>query len=286
MALKKNLIFLSAAIIWISCNKSNNTSTPPVVNTLVKTFSVYYTQSHTKNVTMFSYQQTDLLASLREYGLDTINGIASEDSLSLSFKVTDASTPPASLDATYSDFQTPPAVNSYQHLLTYDGQNRLVLDSVTSSTNNNNTFIRGFYDALGNTTLQWFYPDASVSSGYALNQIDTLFIPAGDIQTEINYSVNQGAQNYNYINTATYSSTVNPLYNQAISKTLGCMLVFSQLGDYISNHLPTQVTRQQLGSATTTVDYVWTTDGTGKVVSGTGSDHTTSQVVEIYNFTY
>jgi hypothetical protein len=284
--MKKNLILLLSSIIWVSCSKPNDTPAPPVVNSLVKSFSVSYPQSHIKNVTIFTYQQTDLLGNIREYGYDTTNNIAAQDSISISFKLTDASTPPGSYDVTYSDFQTPPAINTYHHLLTYDVQNRVIVDSVATSTNNNNTVIHGLYDGSGNTTIQWFYPDASVSSGYSVNQIDTLFIPSANLQTEINYSVNQGIENFNYLFTRTYSSNINPLYNSLISKSVGCILVFSQLGDYVSKNLPTQSSSQQLGSSGSSVDYVWTTDSSGKVVSGIGTDHTSNLVVEEYNFTY
>jgi hypothetical protein len=270
----------------LSCTKSNNTAPPPAANNLLKSFTLYYPQNHIKKLTRFSYQQNTLLANIREYDYDTINGISTQDSISISFKLTDSATPPASYDVVYADFQTPPAINTYHHLLSYDANKRVTVDSVATSSTGSNNVLHVFYDSIGNTHLQWLYPDPAAPGGYSLFQVDTLFVLSGNLASEINFTINQGIRYFNYANTHTYSGDVNPLYNTFLSNSVGCILLFGQLGDYISMNLPSQTLSQPSGSAETKVSYTWVTDGSGRVVSGTGEYNNTTQIVQIYSFSY
>jgi hypothetical protein len=284
----KNYIILSAVLFTIfSCNKTNSPVPPvtPAGDSLLKSFSMYSPQAHAKLIETFSYNGSSQLAGIHGYSYDTSSGTPSIDSAFISFAMTDTVTPPAAYDLAFHNDGDNPADVKEHHLVFYDNQKRVIRDSIASSSRNLYLVQHYIYDDLGNTTIQWLYPDAVAPGGYTINQVDTMFIQGDNIFTDILYSAVDGS--FYHLFTSSYSTHINPLYNPSLSNSLGCLLVFNNIGgDYRSINLPDQHTDQENGSPSITLNYVWTTDSAGRVVQGIGTDNSSGLTGLIYNFTY
>jgi hypothetical protein len=273
------------SISFFSCNKSNALNpTPLFQDSLPKIFSVYLPQIHTKLVEMFSYNNQTQLVSIQAYNYDSSGGAPVTDSFSVSFTFTSIGQPPASYDEIFHIQGDPPAGQTEHHLLSYDSQNRVTADSITATTTNSFSTQDVQYDNRGNTTIQWLFGDPQKPGSYVVNQIDTMNVQNETILTDINYSVPDGT--LNHIFTRSYSTHVNPLYNTSLANSLGCLMVFNNLMDFRSKYLPTQFMDQEGANPAASINYLWTTDATGSVVKGVGTDNSVGSVQQVYTFTY
>ena len=285
----KNLICAGlialTTITFVSCNKTNSPApTPAVQDSLPKSFSIYYPQAHTKGVEIFGYDAQARLATIHAYSYDSSGAAPVIDSFLISLNLTAAIDPPSAFDAVYHFQGDAPAGESEHHVLFYDAQSRVTIDSITAGTTGSFAVQHYQYDNTGNTTIEWLFGDPQTPGSYSVSQIDTMFIQNESILTDINYSVSTGT--FNHLFTRSYSVHVNPLYNSSLAKSLGCLMVFNNLFDFRSQYLPTQFTDQEDGLPTFTINYLWTTDATGSVVKGVGTDAGDGSIRQIYNFTY
>jgi hypothetical protein len=296
--MKQILVFSFGLVTFWSCNKTSSL-TPPAPSgqdSLLKSFSLYYPQNHTKSVEIFGYDQTTRLSSIHGYSYDTSGGAPVLDSFLISFTMADTTMPPTSYDIVYHITGAPPAGNADHHVLLYDSQKRVTLDSIASSNVNDQSTQHYIYDGGGNTTIQWLFPDPNAAGGYSINQIDTMLIQNNHISSDLNYTVSNGddgmghyviiAEDLTRLYTRTYSADINPLYNSSLSNSLGCLMAFNGVGDYRSSNLPEQFTDQEAGSPSITLNYVWMTNTSGKVTQGTGVDAGSGLPVEVYGFSY
>jgi hypothetical protein len=284
----KNLIIPAVVLFTLfSCNKSSspNPSVIPVQDSLLKSYTLYNPRLHAKLVEIFTYDQASQLAGLSGYSYDSSGGAPIIDSSIISFILTDVSTPPASYDIHFHNDGDAPAGEVEHHALFYDNLNRVIQDSIVTSNVDFYSTQHFIYDDYGNTTLQWLFSNNSGAPGsYSVNQIDTMYIQSDNILTDILYSA-VSVDIYRLF-TRTYSTNINPLYNAALSNSLGCLLVFNNAGDYRSKNLPGQYIDQESGSPSVTINYLWTIDASGRVVQGVGTDGNTGMPEQIYNFTY
>jgi hypothetical protein len=285
----KNLIlpaiFTTLTLLFLSCNKNNSTpDTPPVQDSLPKIFSISLPQSHEKIVEMFVYDKQSQLASIQAYSFDSSGTSPVIDSFLVSFSVTTNSQPPLAYDETYHFQGDPAAGETEHHILTYDPQNRVTIDSISAATTNNFSSQHYQYDNLGNTSVQWFFGDPMTPGSYTVSQIDTMNVQNESIATDVNYSVTDGTRNHLF--TRSYSTHINPLYNTALANSLGCLMVFNNFLDFRSKYLPSRFIDQEDSSPIVTTNYLWTTDATGSVVKGVGSDASSGTVLQIYTFVY
>jgi hypothetical protein len=285
----KNLLLPSCmsllAMSFFSCNKTNSPNpTPSIQDSLPKTFSLYLPQKHAKAVEIFGYNTQTRLTTIHAYSYDSSAGTPVIDSFSVSFTLTSASEPPSAYDEIYHFQGDPPSGESEHHALFYDNQMRVTIDSITVSTANNFAVQHYQYDNNGNTTVQWLFGDPQTPGSYTVSQIDTMLIQNENILTDINYTTSDGTLNHLF--TRSYSAHINPFYNAALANSLGCLMVFNNFFDYRSKNLPTQYTDQEEGIPTVTLDYLWTTDATGSVVKGVGTDAADGSVQQIYTYTY
>jgi hypothetical protein len=289
--MKIAVILSLVSIAFFSCSKSDSPTPPvpappvpvptvPAPDTLLKSYSVYYPQLKNKLVEIFTYNANSAIVTLRGYTHDSSGGPALPDSVLISFAQTTANIPPASYDVSY---YSSGAVNTDHHQLFYDNQNRAVRDSITSSSVGDQSTQHIFYDGV-NETIQWLFPDAAAPGGYSVSQIDTISIQNNNISSDINYTVSGGVENF--IRLKTYQSSVkdNPLYSDLLSTSLGSLMVFNNLGDYRSKNLPSQST-SDAGGSQITLNYVWTTDASGRVIHGIGTDGN-GLIQEIYDYSY
>jgi hypothetical protein len=285
----KNLIHPAMIMVIIvavsSCNKNNSApSEPSVQDSLPKIFSVYLPPVHTKIVEMFTWDKQSRLASIQAYSYDSSGGSPVLDSFLVSFTLTTNNQPPASYDEIFHLQGDAAAGESEHHLLSYDPQSRVIIDSISAATSNNFSSQHFQYDAQGNTTIQWLFGDPQTPGSYSVNQIDTMNIQNESIVTDVNYTVPDGTLNHLF--KRSYSTHINPMYNTALANSLGCLMVFNNFMDFRSKYLPSKFTDQENSNPAITSNYLWTTDATGSVVKGVGSDASGSTVLEIYSFVY
>jgi hypothetical protein len=280
------LFFISLlALVFFSCTKTSTPNLGPAFqDSLPNSFSLYLPQLHSKGVEMFGYDAQTQLATINAYSYDTSSGTPAIDSFFVSFTLGSVGVPPSAFDEIYHFQGDPPAGESEHHVLFYDTQNRVILDSITASTTSNFAVQHYLYDINGNTTVQWLFGDPQTPGSYAISQIDTMFIQSENILTDINYSFTDGTLNHLF--TRNYSSHVNPLYNPALANSLGCLLVFNNFFDFRSKNLPTQFTDQENGSPIVTINYLWSTDATGSVIKGVGTNAADGTILQIYSYTY
>jgi hypothetical protein len=280
------IFFLSLlSVVFFSCTKTSSPNLGPAIqDSLPNTFSLYLPQHRTKAVEIFGYEAQTQLATINAYSYDTSSGSPVIDSFSVSFTLGTAGAPPSAYDEIYHFQGDPPAGESEHHMLVYDTQNRVIMDSITVSTISSFTVQHYLYDNNGNTTVQWLFGDPQTPGSYVINQIDTMYVQNENILTDINYTVTDGTLNHLF--TRNYSAHINPLYNSALANSLGCLMVFNNLLDFRSKNLPTQYIDQEYGSPTITINYLWSVDATGSVTKGVGTSAADGSIQQIYNFTY
>jgi hypothetical protein len=274
------LLFL-LTMTFFSCSKTASNPGQPMLETNPTSFSIYLPQTHTKSVEVFGYNSKAQLETINIYDYDSSSGSPIIDSIVVSFNLTQGIYPAPGYNVRY-HYQGDPVVGETNyHELFYDAQSRVTIDSVTISNINGFPVQHYLYDNKGNTTVQWL---TQIPNNYIINEIDTMFIQNDNIMTDINYTMTTGTLDHLF--TRSYSTHINPLYNNTLANSLGCLMVVNNFFDFRSNYLPTQFIGQENGSPTITINYLWTTDATGSVVSGVGTDAGNGSVREIYNYSY
>ena len=281
--MKNLIIFAFISTTLFSCTKSSTPQPPTEQDFLLKSFSVSSPVDHTKTVEVFSYDQNSQLASLHIYSYDSSQQSPETDSVLIRFTQADAVTPPDVYDISFYYQGNPTPAESDHHLLFYDNQNRVILDSISVSTSVF-TSMHFIYDGNGNTSIQSLIGDPQTPGSYAMNQIDTMFIPGDNLLTDIGYGTVGG--DFIHLVTRTFSNAVNPIYNDLLSKSLGSLLSFNSLIDFRSKNLPDQFTNQEANFPTVTLNFVWTADSAGRVIQGIGTDANSGLVGQLYNFYY
>ncbi len=278
------ILLLILTITFLSCSKTASNTGPPIQETNPNSFSIYLPQTHSKTVEVFGYNSKAQLETINIYGYDSSSGSPIIDSIIVSFNSTQGIYPPPGYNVRYHYLGDPLNGESNYHELFYDAQTRVTIDSVTISGINGFPVQHYLYDNSGNTTVQWLIGYPQIPSNYIINETDTMFIQNDNIITDINYATTTSTLNRLF--TRSYSTHINPLYNKTLANSLGCLMVFNNYFDFRSNYLPAQFVDQGNGIPTITINYLWTTDATGSVVSGVGTDAGNGSVREIYNYSY
>ena len=144
--------------------------------------------------------------------------------------------------------------------------------------------------------VNWLFPDQYITGLYSISQIDTMFLTTANVTKKMDYSVGYGFDsigNYvivqvdsNELNAYSYGTLANPLYQPALSNSLGATLRFNNEGDFISKNLASQWTDYVITGPPTTLSFTWTTNAAGKVTGGIGKNISTGNTEEILTFTY
>jgi hypothetical protein len=280
----KNIILASLILTTLfSCTKSD-TPPPPKDDSLLKSIVVYSPILHTKNVISFDYDENSQIATLRNYDYDSSVSPATLDSTTLSFTQTSAGSFPDSYDISF--FNTNPSSSQTEHhWLAYDLQNRVSRDSVGINNTSNYSTMHFTYDDMGNTTIEQLGGDPQTPGSYTnLFQIDTMNIQENNLFTDVGYTgVGTGLIHYISRN---FSTDNNPVYNESWSNSLGSLLTYNSLFDFRSKNLPSYASFQDDSFNTIALNFVWTSDAAGRVISGIGTDTNTGLVGEIYTYNY
>jgi hypothetical protein len=153
-----------------------------------------------------------------------------------------------------------PAAMMEKHELTYDGQNRVLLDSMTE----NNT--SGY-----NPTGAHFIYSSNLVLVNIFNQGDADYSRQDSILFDNNGNWIYRSEYYfsgtvwskeNSFSVAADTKYAHPFYNAALSKSLGAFAIYSNISDLYSKNLTT---------SPDLLPITWVTDNQGRVVSGTNA---------------
>ena len=278
------LLFVSA------CTKSDPNPPPPPDPGIQGSYTVYNPGNHVKKVQYFEYDASNQLAAVHGYTYDTsdvsngVDGIV--DSFTLRISLSGTTAPPPSYDIVYQFHYSEPGGTSEHHLLEYDGQNRVIRDSISDGTNNTNqTSYHIRYGPDGNPWCDNLYWNSMVSDSAIVSSLDTLVIENENVgyRLFIHY-VNYDSWVYNYIS----SDYPNPLYSEPFAKSMALTLVIHNFSDFRSKNLPHRADIILQNYTPTTLIYTWTTDDKGRVVSGYSRSGIggTGPLVEMIYYTY
>ncbi len=223
--MKKAFLLVCVAALLFSCKKSgsgtstnnnnsnnNNNNNTPGNDSLFFVISIRdYSPQNLVNDSIV-YNSANKIAKFLQYEYDTTSGPAIADSIRTVFSFSGADTIPSSY-ISYQDGTTDP------HLLSYDGQGRIVKDTSTS----------------GSGYVAYFsYPNNEIVSTvlfegtYVDTQIDTLFMGSNNINSSALY---YSGGDFSTIHLS-YSSYNNPVYNPGIENGVGPLLYLLCLDGY------------------------------------------------------
>jgi YD repeat-containing protein len=267
--MKKLLLILGVAVILFSCKKSASTASPSALVSSV----VYYNPSTQNSVTFnLKYNSSQQITQLSYYSYDTSGGTPYLDSGTYYFTVNAATNLPSAYminsrktGYTSNDIET--------HDLFYDGQGRVIKDTMISGQANPGDSVANYFSYPSNRILVRDYSmyayDPVNGYGWGASAVDTINLSNGNIinQNEYEQDGTGWDPQYSYI-VNSYSNYANPFNNPHFSNSLGPLLRDQNSIDCVSKDLPSDGVLH------------WTTDSGGKVVSGLSVDGT------ITTFTY
>ncbi len=264
--MKTKLLPLFLLLTLLACQKS----TSPDLNPDPKQDSVNTTNVFPVSILEPGYRQTNFtldenkrIATLNEY--DSSAGIA-QDTLSMTFNYSDASTNPSSYDYIWTYSGNPPRYGATEHhILRYDDQGRIIVDSMTSRINyriaETELYITNYTYSGENIVVKY----GSIGELHTLGPsvIDSIFINNGNLMRVAMYAATGNLPTGSpYENIYTYSDYNNPLYQAILSKNLGVLFNISgterthTFGDFISPKLPNKWNDTSM---------TYNTDSSGKV---------------------
>ena len=280
-------------IFLLSCTKSTNNNNPQQTDSTQSKRVISVTENHVSYFansmyTQFSYDQNTQIASM----LTRVSVSQGLDTFLMSFSPSGANTPPAFYDYTwYRATNSSDAVE--HHVLVYDDQKRLILDSMEygTSTNGSEVYLintKYSYDA-GYIAAEYYtnnYETLPRIYGPSTLSVDTMYLTNGNLTQDIIYYLG-GDTPAVYSNTYFTSTTYkNPLYQKDISGSLGMLLCHNSgldyfFGDFVS---PNYSSRWGVTNNLYTVSYV--TDSTGNLTKTSQTDIAGGYIMHDLNFIY
>ncbi len=277
-------------ILFFSCSKSGNTNNSN--GSLLVSVTEYQTAPViTKTVRNFTYDQNQELGAVHTHTYDTLGGQAFLDTSLITYPSSSPTTPPASYDITWVMGSVNPVQGaSEHHLLSYDAQNRIVKDSISSKTDISNPtpklYTTNFIYANSNIIAQYLYQNPSGPDINSMVSLDTFMLSNGNLGNTIQYNVQPGDTSFYRSDGYLFSNSKNPLYETTLANRLGAVLRFNNIGDFISPYLMSQWTMNLAGNNQFTRNYTWVTDSEGRIVQGFGTDKVSGQVTDYWTFQY
>jgi hypothetical protein len=265
--MKPKTLAIISLIVTAACNKSNSGSNGNQIQWIdsVKLYTI--TPSGTSfTKTSFTYDGSNRLISAMENSNDTNSAhVASTTSSVITFSYNGSDTIPNA----YSD--------NIHHLLFYDGQGRVLLDSQdvggAPKFVDHYSYGSGYIARFRGTSLDTVFTDGKNKTGYITYQAT---LSGGNI-VKGNLTYNEGYY---------YSIYTNPFYFGRLASHIGYLFQPSFF-DMASREICTS--RQYIlnaGDPNTIINYTWTTNSSQQVVSGIGTNAGTGLPVEFYTFFY
>jgi hypothetical protein len=262
----KNLFFATAALLCLAaCKKSTPNNSPTPNNSLLASIHIYSPANNSLTIDTFIYDANQNMVRAGYDNIDTIGGFPYVDSGSYYFSYTSADHLPSSYLLLWSQLivtSSPPVTQNQTDGLFYDGQGRLVKDTLVS-----NDIAADFPDSA--TWYTWSGSNIVCSTGDNLNSFDIVdsftLNGAGNLIREADYENVQGgigSVDTSAYTVSSYSTYDNPCYISTGAQNVGIFLLNNGIVDAVSKNLAADNIAK------------FNTDNSGRVISTIGSDGT------------
>lgn len=264
----KNYIRLLIIIVIIqSCTKPSKDNNTPT-SSLVTKFIAQDGAHHNYEVDSFQYDNNQHLIKLLQWNFDSTVAPISKDSSETDFIYSGTSETPSSYILNYLDISN----TKENHVLFYDANNRISRDTVLNSNLGQVTCYR-YFDSL----IECITYFNNQNGGRFNNDQEIYHISGGNIyKSDFNEFQDDTLYNASYFNFK-YSNIANPLYYQNISQGLGAWIRYNIGCDIISKNIFSWYHYiDPMMSPELPYDFIWTTDGNGRISSGSSTDNSYS----------
>lgn len=256
-------LMLPMLIMFSSCKKSGGPGGGSANGSPYYLASARNYSPGTLSIDSFDYNGDHLLTRYAQYIYDTSYGSPVFDSLVTIFSYNAGSQVPASYVLSHIIGGT----TDENHLLAFDGQNRLIRDSCIEQ----QSFVVTHYTYSGeNLVAEVVFSNV----GFLDNQLDTLYVNNGNVVSEWFYYPNSAGTADTVVGGETfqYSNEANPLYHTQISGPLGHLLFilsFDGLQNFVDFNSKYLASSSTLLPSPRQFSYNYTTDSRGRVVKQT-----------------
>ncbi len=259
--MKKLDILVVTGLLACSCNKSSSPDPNPApdITDSVTSFTIYTPGNPNLNKDTFRFDISNRILSISFLDLGGTPPGQTVDSGSFYFTFGSSAWQPIgyNLIARKSIY-----INDITevHTLTYDGENKLVLDSMTSVSAIGYTPKGAHYDYFTNGVAIRTYQQGDAD----YSRLDSIFIVNGNFSHFSDYYLNGSAWALSY----SYGMTINtnyenPYYSENLSKSLGAFMIFTCSIDFLSKNLTYDASLPS---------FIWTTDIKGRISLGSASN--------------
>jgi hypothetical protein len=252
------LFVLTSVILLTACQKEITADLGPAPATAATRLTSIYDHVYDEfQIDSLTYNKSGYVSRLQEWRFDTTAAKHLVDSLDVVFSFSADAAPPSSYT-----LSTMTAAKE-NHLLFYDGTNRLIKDSLLNGTNGSLVAFTYSY-GTGYITSATFIKNGGGVQQYSS---DTSLITAGNI-TSFGSFLSQHLY--------TYNNYPNPCYNKTIAASQGPVLSEVTLNyDFYSLNAETSVTWVYPPAPNQTAVFTLTLDANGRVIKSqqVGKDH-------------
>jgi hypothetical protein len=274
--MKPFILCFSICILLWGCVKSGHSTDPqpdpgPVISLKDSLASSFRSYDQDGNLIQFDTLRFDTVHAMASITVETITGTGPAqwvDSGTYYFTCGPVSGLPVSYRLSFRKYFYP-ADMIEEHTLTYDAQNRVLLDSMVSNSFDGYNPTGSHFIYGENVLIQHLYRQSE--NDYT--ELDSFLLVNNNLSA---YSQNafNGTNWYNSYTAqkTAYPGNTNPFYNAGMVSTIGCFMIFATSLDFISKDITLNQSNDR--------QYTWTKDARGRVVSGLGDDG--SRIVYTY----
>jgi hypothetical protein len=147
-----------------------------------------------------------------------------------------------------------------KHVLTYDNQNRVILDSMTENNTSGYSPMGAHFSYSSDLILVNIYYAGQAD----YTRQDSIFLDVNEnwyYRSEYYYDGTNWSKEFSYSLSAD-RKFAHPFYNTNLSKSLGAFAVYSNIADLLSKNLT---------NSANLLPMTWITDARGRVISGTNA---------------
>ena len=260
--MKKLIFLLFSGLLLLCCNKSSSSPDPnpaPDITDSVTSRTIYTPGNPTLNKDSFRFDATNRIFSI---SFESLNGTSPDqiiDSGSFYFSFSSAAWQPSgysliALKSIYTEDVTE------IHQLSYDNENRLILDSMISSSATGQVPKGAHYYYSDNLVVIQTYlqGDADYTHRDSIISVDGNF----SYFSEYYLSGTEWYRSYSYDMTIN-KNYKNPYFSANLCKSLGAFLLYTCGVDFLSKNLT---------NSASLPPFTWSTDSKNRVISGSATD--------------
>ena len=255
----------TVVLILIGCSKNSiplnpdpvpNPPIPILSGSLITSYSVLIGLSNSMTSDTLLYDQNNNIKSITHQYINNLGPSQTLDSGTYYFTMNASNTHPSSYKLIYRKYYQTDAVVE-NHMFFYDDSNRVILDSMISTTSTEENIKEIHYAYFPETVVLHIYQEGK------FDLLDSILSSAGNFNyfSESYPDGNAWSKNFSY-KREVLTNYSNPFYSTALSKSLGAFYIVENNIDFLSENL-------------TTLEgffYTWNIDTNGRVLDGTAPD--------------